>query len=325
MSTLYLSNLELRTAWDRPAYYRHCLKARRLYAAWRNSLADMSHQFVHPLWLDVQPVFAEMVRGGLPLNFLHYPVVQGMFFRTGFDLPQQYELEYLRRSNHDIWRRCQRYRESMVGDPVLDCIDLGISANSLGMLYYFARIMEHLDRTMPVHSIVEFGGGYGSLCRVFSELLDRAPTYVIIDLPEMLALQYVFLRANSYAVTAHTKGPIKLKTGRVNLVPVSSIESLDLEPDLFVSTFGLSESTNHVQDIVTQRRFFNAKAAYVVGQNHNAQAWKNVCLEPPDTIHTAMHAVFQHTKVEAFHFADAWEVIALNNRDAMNAGPFHQS
>jgi len=251
------------------------------------------------------------VLGGVPYDFLQHHQVRGMFYRSGFEEPQQRELVYLRNAHAEICALIQRYGESPVGRPSIDCPELGISANSLGMLYYFARIIgqlgkEHLD------SIVEFGGGCGSLCRVFLELLPTHPTYVIIDLPEMLALQYIFLRGSSdtYRVVAHTSLPIDIKENCVNLVPVHLIEGLTLSPDLFVSTFALSESPQSIHEIVAERRFFDTKSLYMVGQDTAAERWKKISFESMDAIRHIAYDVFPNVQLEPFHFADAWEMIA---------------
>lgn len=294
-----------------PAYYFLCQEAKGLYKAWNEEFSDISQELVHPIWFDVQPIFAQLVLGGVPYDFLQHPAVRRMFYRSGFQEPQQHELAYLRNTREEIWNLVRQYRESPVGVPSIDCPELGISANSLGMLYYFARITEQLD-TKCLNAIVEFGGGYGALCRVFLELLPKHPTYVMIDLPEVLALQYIFLRGSSdtYRVVAHTSLPINLKEGHVNLVPVHWVEEVALKCDLFVSTFALSEAPRLAQEIIARDCLSNAKSAYIVGQNPEAERWRHRSLESTDMIHRAVYSVFPKVRLEPFHFASAWEMIA---------------
>jgi hypothetical protein len=294
-----------------PAYYSLCREAKAPYKAWNQEFSGIRQELVHPHWLNVQPTFAQLVLGGMPYDFLQHHLVRRMFCRSGFEEPQQHELAYLHNARADIWNLVRRYRESPIGKPTIDCPELGISVNSLGMLYYFVRITEQLDRGRP-SSIMEFGAGYGCLCRVFLELLPRHPTYVIIDIPEMLALQYVFLRGSSdtYQVIAHTSLPIDIKENCVNLVPVHLIEAVAFRPDLFVSTFALSETPKPVHEIVARHRFFNAKSIYIVGQNPEAERWRHVSLESMDVIRCAAYDVFANVQLEPFHFADAWEIMA---------------
>ncbi len=296
-----------------PAYCSLTKDAEDLYRIWRNDCPCEQPEFVHSRWLDVQPCFARLVENGMPYSFLHDPTLSRKFYRIGFGRPQEHELEYLldgvSENTRDLVRQ---YRESPVGKPTMDCPQLGISVNSLGMLYYFARIIEQLNRH-DFGSIIEFGGGYGSLCRVFLELLPKPPTYVIIDLPEILALQYVFLRGSSseYRVFPHTSLPIELKEGSLNLVPVHLIEELPLGGDLFVSTFALSEAGKAMQEIITRCSFLNCKAAYMVGQNARSIETEGVhSWESPETIHSAAQRVFDTVELAPFHLADAWELMA---------------
>ena len=50
-----------------------------------------------------------------------------------------------------------------------------------------------------------------------------------------------------------------LKKGRINLLPVSLLHRHWLAPDLFLSTWALSESSRHAQEHVVQRGWFGAR------------------------------------------------------------------
>jgi hypothetical protein len=134
----------------------------------------------------------------------------------------------------------------------------------------------------------------------------------MIDIPEMLALQYVFLQGSSdtHRVIAHTSLPIDIKENCVNLIPVHMIEAVTLRPDLFVSTFALSEAPKSVQEIVARYHFFNSRSVYIVGQNPEAELQGAYSPESIDMIHRAAYSVFDTVQLEPFHFANAWEMIA---------------
>jgi hypothetical protein len=197
---------------------------------------------------------------------------------------------------------------------------LQISVNSLGMLYYFARMAEQLD-VSSLDTIVEFGGGYGCLCRVFQELLPRRPAYVIVDLPEMLALQYVFLRASApqYRIVPHTSAPTRIEAGTINLVPVHLAPLLSIRPDLFVSTFAISETPQRVQDDIARQGFFHAKATYLAGQETDAQLWRHIGLESSQALHRAVHDNFSHVRIQPFHYASAWELFASQPKTVLHS------
>ncbi|MFC1896225.1 hypothetical protein ACFL0Q_06140 [Thermodesulfobacteriota bacterium] len=301
-----------------PGYYSLAKEAKGLYKIWRHDCPREQPEFVHSRWSDVQPRCAKIIENGVPYNFLHDLTLSRMFYRIGFKKPQEYEFDFLLNNVSEKTRSLvKQYRESPVGKPAIDCPQLGISVNSLGMLYYYARITEKLKR-WDFNSIVEFGGGYASLCRVFLELLPKHPTYVIIDLPEILSLQHVFLRwsSNEYRVFPHTTQPIEIKKGFVNLVPVHLIEEAPFDGDLFISTFALSEAGRAMQVIITKRCFLNCKATYIVGQNakeidlQDGHSW-----ESPEMIHSEAKRLFDNVQIEPFHFADAWELIGWSEEE----------
>ena len=67
------------------------------------------------------------------------------------------------------------------------------SGNRIHQAYHLARFQE--ETGLPVSRfplIVEFGGGYGSLCRLVHKLGFKGQ-YIIFDLPEFVALQKFYL------------------------------------------------------------------------------------------------------------------------------------
>jgi len=298
-----------------PQFKRYAREAKDLHAVWEKGFSPVADQYLHPLWRKARPAFLELVQGGVPADFLSNPSVAHQFCRSGFGEPQQNEFRYLRSRPRALWELVRRYRESSVGRPGAECVDLGISANSLGMLYYFARVAEAAGME-SLETIVEFGGGYGCLCRVFLELLPRATTYIIIDLPEMLALQYVFLKASSprHPVVTNIGAPLRVEAGAVNLVPVHLADSLAARPDLFVSTFALSETPWRLQESVARRGFFGSKSVYLVGQETDTQFWQHAGLDSPQALHRAVHDCFTEVLLQPYHFACSWELFARNPR-----------
>ncbi len=294
-----------------PEFKRLSHEARELHATWEKAFLPVADQFLHPLWQKARPAFTTLIQNGLPEDFLSNAEVAHQFCRSGFKEPQQHELNYLRSRPRAFGDLIRRYRESGIGRPAMECREFQISANSLGMLYYFVRIAESTGLE-SLHTIAEFGGGYGCLCRVFLELLPRAPTYIIIDLPEMLALQYVFLKASSpeYKVVPHTAAPLRIEPGAVNLVPVYLADSLPVRPDLFVSTFALSETPWKLQEKVARHGFFGSKSVYLVGQETDTEFWKHVALDSPQALHRAVHDRFGQVRLQPYHFACAWELFA---------------
>lgn len=74
-----------------------------------------------------------------------------------------------------------------------------ISSELLYKLLYAKRISFLLQKfsSKKVKSILEIGGGFGSLARYLSNDLKNIKNYVLIDIPETLSLAYVYLKSIS--------------------------------------------------------------------------------------------------------------------------------
>lgn len=108
--------------------------------------------------------------------------------------------------------------------------------------------------------VVEFGGGYGGMCKV-----TAAKTHVIVDFAAVLFLQSLYL-ANAIspeAVNLIDDEDKPLKRGVINLVPIQFANVLqkirELEPDLLLSCWSLSEASWKTQQKISQLKFFGAK------------------------------------------------------------------
>jgi putative sugar O-methyltransferase len=101
-----------------------------------------------------------------------------------------------------------------------------------------------------ISKVVEVGGGYGGLCRVLSKVCDF-DEYILIDLPEVSALQRKYL----------DQFP-DLKD-KVKCIPTTDLEEIT-DVDLFISNYALSEC-----DLESQMAYFqcivqHSKYAYII-------------------------------------------------------------
>lgn len=116
--------------------------------------------------------------------------------------------------------------------------------------------------------VVEWGGGYGGLCNVFNKFyLDKNLTYVIIDIPVAIHLQYYYLSTiygKNFVNVVDVNN--KITRNKINLVGLSILENVDLKCDLFVSSWAISESNLHSQNFVINKNFFNADAILLLHQ-----------------------------------------------------------
>ena len=291
-----------------PRYRKAQHEAQALYRIWSEIRTNDS--LLHPMWKEAGPLFGELVSRGVPPDFLSHAIVRHMLYRTGYGELEKAEVAYLEATEPWLRELCRSYREPRLGKPVFDCPPTGGSVASLNKLYYFARITETV-RPAGLRTVMEFGGGYGLMCHVLEELIAPRPTYIMIDLPELLALQYVFLRGGStISVTAHTETPIRIRQGAVNLVPVQFLASNEFECDLFISTFALSETPVSLQRFVTEREFFRASSLYLTGQNTEDELWKQYSLLEMDAVREAAKRLYSSVRLEPLPAISAWELIA---------------
>jgi GT2 family glycosyltransferase/cytochrome c-type biogenesis protein CcmH/NrfG len=283
-----------------------------------SSSTGLINKFVHPVWIKQLTTLGKMITAGLPNNFLLHPICLEMFVRVGWNPQQEYELAYIESLNDKLRNNIYSLKESSIGQPPYDCKKLNISVNTLGMLWYYARISELL--TDSPSSIIEFGGGFGSLSRIFKTLNDNAMTYTIIDLPEMLSLQYYYLSASlgQDAVAAHISPEEKAVPGKINLFPVYGIENLNIPSDLFISTFALSETPEITQKLIcTNKNFYNAPCIYITGQLIGER--KELSWQTPNTIVMSALHLRKHTAMNRFHIGNNYELMASQKTMGMKS------
>ena len=138
---------------------------------------------------------------------------------------------------------------------------------------------------------------------------------MIIDLPELLALQYTYLRAASAnPVVGHTSLPIELQPGTANLVPVQLFAESELTCDLFLSTFALSETPLAVQRLVAESGFLGAESLYVVGQDTASALWEQYELSKMGVVVETARRRYADVTLEPFPSVSAWELTARSPR-----------
>ncbi len=148
------------------------------------------------------------------------------------------------------------------GSPPLAWARFGASHNSV---HHLSHLERYRDRTShdPVSSptVVEWGGGYGNLARIFILLAQARrrplPTYTIIDTPLLCCLQWLYLSTVFGAPRVHVISAIDgdLRPGCINIVPVGLLSHFRPRAELFISTWALSESSAHAQNEVAGHWF----------------------------------------------------------------------
>jgi len=140
------------------------------------------------MWSEFLDKVLKHMRQGDFANFCTWPVI-GL---TMFCIPVEEVLRYLQQSSDwPTWKKV--LNEEQIGNPPSYGLLEGSSGNLILHVYHAAKFLEKTNcKLSELEEIVEFGGGYGSLCRVFYKLGFKG-RYVIYDFLEFNILQEYFL------------------------------------------------------------------------------------------------------------------------------------
>jgi hypothetical protein len=143
-------------------------------------------------WLGNRRRLRELIQREDPRRFLAWDVIGKTMFVGDFPYVKT-ELSALREDPQWADRWSHAIREDPAGSPMRSRWKLDSSGNAIHHAYSLWRLERETGaRIGEFDQIVEFGGGYGSLCRVAHRLGFRGK-YVIFDLPEFGALQRYYL------------------------------------------------------------------------------------------------------------------------------------
>jgi hypothetical protein len=152
--------------------------------------------------------------------------------------------------------------EDYAGMPIIMNSEFLTSHNSIHHLYHFARYAKSTGvEPANVESILEWGGGYGNLAKLLFRLSESKRTYTIIDLPLLSCVQWIYLSTvvGAERVNLVHGGGEGITSGKINLLPLTFLEECNIHPDLFISTWALSESSRRSQDYAVEKGWFDAK------------------------------------------------------------------
>ena len=204
-------------------------------------------------WLGNMNRLRELVLSGNPREFLRWDVISQTMFVSSADYISA-ELKYLK--NRPDWsRRWQgAIKESSAGHP-LPCIFFPRSSgNLIHHAYHLARFEEKTQvKVQNVDFVFEFGGGYGSMCRLFYNLGFRG-RYIIFDLPSYSALQVYFLKTLGLPVQPAAELE-KSATGIVCVADIQELQTLLADPTpakekMFLATWSISETPLGIREAV---------------------------------------------------------------------------
>jgi len=120
-----------------------------------------------------------------------------------------------------------------------------LCSNDLHHLYHLCRYQNSIGFGSSPLDIVEWGGGYGNMCKVFSYCFEELiGSYTIFDLPTMNTIQQKYLE--------------QMGIEGVELLDSTTESSFNksVDPSLFLSTWALSECPITTIDFINKKSNF---------------------------------------------------------------------
>ncbi len=212
-------------------------------------------------WFDYENQIKRLIQNTLPLFFFSDESISNSM--TGKDLFVRKDLlNKVREIN-----KAYKFPLSLIGGGVFPINGMTTLTTLQRMmhLYQFDKIQKFFNSNdADGRTIVEWGGGYGGLSLLLFWYFDNL-TIVIRDLPNVSVLQYIYLKSHiGSGVNLITDSNGCIQIGRINLVP-STID-IDINADLFVSFWALSESGIGDYNKLIDNSFYGASKVQLITQ-----------------------------------------------------------
>lgn len=227
--------------------------------------------FTTPLWKKFNSRVEKSLLPIPPFSFLNDPTIMLSMFATAGGSWMRKELNFLE-EKMGRGKLKEILKEDYVGDPLLLNYSYLTSHTAIHHLYCFIKFITATNAKLDnLNTIVEWGGGYGSLVRLLKRLKPKT-TYIIIDTPLFSCLQWLYLSTifGEKEVNLLTSPKDKIIKNKINLLSLSFLKNVKIEADLFISTWALSESSKYSQDYVLRNNWFNAKRLLLAYQDNPA-------------------------------------------------------
>ncbi|MDP3966118.1 MAG: putative sugar O-methyltransferase [archaeon] len=233
----------------------------------KNLETEKLDKFIQPLWKkDYQRMKETFLDSGF--SFLRNPVIRETMFTTKEGKLMRNEIRFL---EEKISEGKLKYllEEENIGNPILSNNKYRTSHNTIHQLYHLIFYSEASKVNFgKVKRVVEWGGGYGNLARIFKKF-NPFQTYTIIDLPTFSCIQWVYLSSvfGEKKINFIASIKDKIEEGKINILPICFLEKIKLHADLFISTWALNESSEYSQNYVIKNKWFGSKNQLLAIQN----------------------------------------------------------
>lgn len=231
-------------------------------------------EFTMPFWENYNAKLEKIFLPYPPFSFLKDPIIRSTMFVTRGGRFLREELAFLEKKISKTKLK-SLLQEDYVGDPLLSSSKYLTSHNNIHNLYHLVRFLDKIKCNLSqLDTTCEWGGGYGNMAKIFKRLKSKPCTYVILDTPLFSCLQWLYLSTilgeKSVNLLQSPEGTIDAE--KVNLIPICFLDRHRISADLFISTWGLSDSSKYSQDYVITRQWFNSKHILLAYQD-SSSSW----------------------------------------------------
>lgn len=180
-------------AFAQPPSLSQCVLAKQLTDSLNVLLKDEGKGEGSAFWQGICEELHRLAAAGDPMYFMRWPPIKATMVHGA--VPATLRMWWMLRQSpgwRKVWKPALRHPQ--FGNPPPFALMLSTNAMAIEHASHLMRF--HRQQGEFLHDtgcIVEFGGGFGSMCRIIRALGFRG-RYIIFDLPPVLALQRYYLR-----------------------------------------------------------------------------------------------------------------------------------
>lgn len=197
-------------------------------------------------WRKNADRFCQLVLTCDPRDFLQWDVILRTMVVGNAEFVRD-ELNFLKDLPDWKSRWENAIEESSIGNPTFNDDFPSSSGNLIHQAYHLANFEQKTGMEISQASFVfEFGGGYGSMCRLVHNLNFKG-RYVIFDLPPLSALQHFFLNMNGISSIYSNEFFEKASNGVICVSELEQLEAIladhmNIRDGVFIANWSLSEA-----------------------------------------------------------------------------------
>ena len=218
-------------------------------------------------WAKKRSELYEAVTHNDPRNFTNWPVMYPMFYVAD-------ELEFNSLKKRNNWNELSKLlAEDKIGNPAPYKQFPKSSGNLLHHAYSLFEYLDHSGKKLEAtNTIFEFGGGYGSFCRLCYRNGFKG-TYIIFDLPEYSAFQDYFLSSLDLNLKIY-RNKLSTEANSVCLINDLSVLDTTIHADLFIALWSLSECPLELREKL--KPIFTKSPSLLIGFQEKFEVIDNV-------------------------------------------------